>query len=288
MKGLAARARIARLNVALALCTASVWTFACFRPATKPETDGFEAEIVVPRATADGPRWTEAEWVELVRRFHGTPPTPISPRRPVDVDPSHAAGPLPLPMYRIAVLLRSRSGPSTVCIVSKDSRRPSRLELLEGRRTEGVEIGWIRDAGESVEVELRRGAERFVLVHGERAARPERIVAVAPCVRDATSPSHSDSASSAPRGDSDPGLRLVPWLGPDGRPAGVRVTGMAPDSTFARAGIRVGDAILALDEQQPTQPSDVIRRWRDGWRPASVVVCSTTSDTAAPKRISLR
>lgn len=287
MKGRALRTWIGRLNVGLALAAAVVWTHAARAPSGAPDAGEFDATLEVAPPASSARPWSEAEWVALVRRFHGPPPRPASARTPAGDDAAFVAGPLPLPMYRIAVLLRVPDGPDTVRLASKDRRRPSNVDLVEGEVVEGISIGWIRDVGEGVEVEIRRGDETFVLVHGDRAPPPSRIVAAA-----AEPPGRELGAGGGPAmsgaAADDPGLRLVPWRGPDGDVAGLRVTGMSPDSPFARTGLRVGDAILGLDDQRLTEPGEVVRRWRTGWRPSVALVRSTDGEGAGPTRLALR
>lgn len=129
-----------------------------------------------------------------------------------------------------------------------------------------------------------RGAERFSYPFGLRTTSESRFEIVR-----AASPSREPVASASVRlaaGQPARGrVRVVPYLGADGRPVGLRVVAIEATSPLAKSGVHRGDAILTADGVAVGDVATFSRRLGEGWCPREVAVVSPERAGAKPVRI---
>jgi hypothetical protein len=286
MRALRIRRWIVRANVVLLAGVVCVGVV-CVRGAQdlvgSAGTWEFSDGLLSARAPSAGTPGVDLdELLAMMASFMGRPPGTDWVARPTDLPPVDDA-PLPLALFGLGMHMQNPSGPDLVLIRSKDPARPVRYLLKEGEITEGLRIEAIEDRVEGLRITIARGHERLVL------ERRRAVLGLEGPIRQSSVPVSPGVASKgdAARGAGDPGVRCVPYYDAQGRPAGLRVMGVDPHGPLAAAGLRAGDAILAVDGDALSDARDLVRRWRTQGAPHELVLQSTEAAELATRRVVL-
>ena len=198
-----------------------------------------------------GPREPQPSvtWEELVRegsRYFPMEPPP-EPTRPT-LRPAEEPTRPPLAAYDVRMWVRKPGEPDLVVLACKDPAHPRWHFPMEGRPDGEFVLEGIGIEGEIAHITVSRGDERFTYPFPLRRRLDMRLVQLGPTherggEREPTGVQNMQPTSGGlhlARGD----VKGVPFYGPDGAVAGIRVTGVRPGGAFERMGLRRGDIVL--------------------------------------------
>ena len=235
-----------RVNGVLALGVLAVWLLALTDdPDARPLPQLPKLRSVVV-ATPLGPDVPWAELVSLCQAFHGwgegQAPAPSVAEQPGD-------GRLPLAAYKLMMWANDPGGPDSILLKSKDPAHWGLFLPKEGQPDRGVAIERIERRGRRVFITVSRGEERVTHEVADRdvlTATERRFVRIEPTRVRQNEQTQLASDTPAPKRVD---VKVLPFFGSDGSVSGARVTGVRPGSAFARAGLRAGDVIVAVDDE---------------------------------------
>ena len=185
----------------------------------------------------------------MIWRIHGRAPAPVPPTPPAESgDPSV----LPLRAYRPLGLFRTDER-AVLTIAPKDPAHTKRPILLMGELRDGLLFERYELVGAIARCVVSRGDERwsFDVRAGDfrPSSAPLRVIPQRPL--DRTIPNRVDDSDARHRA-----LKLVAFHGEDGHVAGVRITGVKPDSWAARSNLRPGDVIAGIGSESVSTVAD--------------------------------
>ena len=269
------RSWLRRLNVALAaLLLAAGWQY------SHRATDGDPVRWTPREPLAAGdtihapiypqPKMGEEELSRLVERFH--------PRRLEKHETSRAPTGetrLPLRAFRVAMILRDPQATVGLVLKSKDPSRTETYILFEGQRHKDAELSSVTLEGRIAHCHVRRGDEEFtfrVKLDSEPRSRAVRtaIGPRGPVLADRWQRDHRSPPAVThvvPRT-----IKGVPFYGARGKVVGFRVSGVKPGSPFDVIGVKAGDIIERLNDNQVSDAAALRLSLARGVEPTEVVV----------------
>ena len=185
----------------------------------------------------------------MIWRMHGRAPDPVPEAAPAEPsDPSV----LPLRAYRPIGLFRTDER-AVLAIDPKDPAHTKRPILLMGAPRDGLLFERYELVGAIARCVVSRGDERWSFdVHTDDfrpSSAPVRVVPQRPL--DRTIPNRVDDSDARHRA-----LKFVAFHGDAGDVAGVRITGVRPDSWASRSNLRPGDVIAGIGTESVSTVAD--------------------------------